>query len=738
MTQYAPVLSLSSLDGTNGFKIPGEGVGDSMGYAVASGDVNGDGRVDLIVSATNADVTGSNAGAAYVIFNDGLPFPSLIDLSALNGTNGFQVNGQANVDLFGDCVAVGDINNDGYDDIVIGADNADAGLVNNGAAYVIFGKATAFSSTVNLSDLNGTNGFRIGGEAAGDFLASDVAVADLNSDGFADIVAGGRGVDVNGSFSGATYVVFGKANGFTATFDLGTLDGSNGFQINGEALNDGAGTTIANTGDINGDGIDDLFIGAPFATSVLGANTGIGYVVFGHTGAQADLELSALDGTNGFKLNAEFSGSEFSYAADAAGDINGDGFGDLIVSAYYADSNGTRAGATYVVFGKGSAFSASFDISSLDGSTGFQINGAGANDNLGISVAGVGDVNGDGFDDIIASASGVTNASLDAAYVVFGKASGFGATLDLSALDGNAGYRIDVEAVGDDTGFAGKARAGDVNGDGIDDILMGVINAKVSNLATGASYVVFGGKPGEAVTRTGTDIAQTIHGSDFGDTLSGQGGNDTLVGHDGDDTLIGGAGADTLTGGEGGDTYDTDGHDQIVEQGTSGVDTLRSSTISLSLASFATIEKLTLTGTLGLRGTGNAKANTLVGNAGSNVLTGGGGRDVLTGGLAHDVFDFNKLTESGKTAATRDVITDFKHGVDDIDLHTLDASTKKGGNQNFTFIGTEAFHKQAGELHYLKSGANTIVEGDVNGDGKADFQIGLTGLKTLTAGDFLL
>ena len=71
-------------------------------------------------------------------------------------------------------------------------------------------------------------------------------------------------------------------------------------------------------------------------------------------------------------------------------------------------------------------------------------------------------------------------------------------------------------------------------------------------------------------------------------------------------------------------------------------------------------------------------------------------------------------------------------------MRPLDASTKKAGNQAFAFIGTQGFHHQAGELHYLKSGANTIIEGDVNGDGKADFQIGLTGLKTLTSTDFLL
>ncbi len=141
---------------------------------------------------------------------------------------------------------------------------------------------------------------------------------------------------------------------------------------------------------------------------------------------------------------------------------------------------------------------------------------------------------------------------------------------------------------------------------------------------------------------------------------------------------------------------------------------------------------------------GVAGNDTLRGNAGNDVLTGGLGRDTMTGNAGLDDFDFNALNEMGKTASTRDRITDFTHLQDDIDLRTIDAKTTVGGNQAFTFIGTSAFHKIAGELHAVKINPTgplndkTIVEGDVNGDGKADFQIELTGLKTLTAADFLL
>ena len=134
----------------------------------------------------------------------------------------------------------------------------------------------------------------------------------------------------------------------------------------------------------------------------------------------------------------------------------------------------------------------------------------------------------------------------------------------------------------------------------------------------------------------------------------------------------------------------------------------------------------------------------LYGGIGNDTLTGGLGRDLLIGGAGKDVFDFNALKESGKTGATRDVIKDFQHKVDDIDLKTIDANSKAAGDQKFGFIGSAAFHHVAGELRYQqfnnpgKAHDFTMVEGDVNGDGTADFQIKLMGLKTLTAGDFVL
>lgn len=140
---------------------------------------------------------------------------------------------------------------------------------------------------------------------------------------------------------------------------------------------------------------------------------------------------------------------------------------------------------------------------------------------------------------------------------------------------------------------------------------------------------------------------------------------------------------------------------------------------------------------------GMGGSDTLIGGNGSDVLTGGRGRDLLTGGLGNDHFDFNSVADMGTTGTTRDVILDFVHLHDEIDLKGIDASSRSSGNGEFRFIGTAGFHGSAGELRYAKvdlSGAahdKTIVSGDINGDGRADFQIELKGLVTLTATDFV-
>ena len=293
--------------------------------------------------------------------------------------------------------------------------------------------------------------------------------------------------------------------------------------------------------------------------------------------------------------------------------------------------------------------------------------------------------------------------------------------------------------------------------------------------ASGNGNGVGGDAQGDAFTSI-----ENVAGSPFADTITGNASVNVLQGLDGDDTLNGGGGGDTLDGGSGNDTYIVDNVGvTLTEFDGQGTDTVQTS-LTFSIQALAFFENITLTGAAVANATGNETANVINGNSAINIingrsgsdtingnggndnlqgsagndklnggtgfdtligangfdtLTGGNGRDTMTGGLHRDVFDYNAAGES--KGAFRDIITDFQKGVDDIDLSTIDAKSG-AGNQAFTFIGQAAFSGVKGQLHIKFSGANTIVEGDIDGNGAADIQIQVNGHKVLTAGDFIL
>jgi Ca2+-binding RTX toxin-like protein len=300
-------------------------------------------------------------------------------------------------------------------------------------------------------------------------------------------------------------------------------------------------------------------------------------------------------------------------------------------------------------------------------------------------------------------------------------------------IDGKAGGDYLQGFAGDDLYYVDIAsdRALEAVGGGNDRVL------------ASASYALYAGSEVErltttdssastAINLTGNEFAQTIQGNAGSNALRGQGGIDTLQGFGGNDTYF--VGADT---------------DTVIDSG--GFDTL-SSSITRDLNGFAGIERLVLEGSADINGIGNGLDNAMYGNSGRNNLQGGAGADTLVGGLGrdamgggsgNDMFDFNAAAETGITASTRDKIGDFVHGQDKIDLSTIDANGALAGDA-FTFIGVAGFNHAAGELRYVQiDNANnaldeTIIEADIDGNGIADFQIGLTGLVTLSAGDFVL
>ena len=195
------------------------------------------------------------------------------------------------------------------------------------------------------------------------------AAGDINGDGVADLIIGADGADPNGYFCGASYVVFGKdtatAGAFPANFELSSLDGTTGFKLSGVVAGDVSGRSVSAAGDINGDGVADLIIGAVLARPN-GLQSGASYAVFGKDTATAgnfpaNFELSSLNGTHGFRITGVADGDGSGRSVSAAGDINGDGVADLIIGADGADPNGNYSGASYVVFGE------RFDAPDADG-----------------------------------------------------------------------------------------------------------------------------------------------------------------------------------------------------------------------------------------------------------------------------------------------------------------------------------------------------------------------------------
>jgi hypothetical protein len=338
--------------GVGGFVVNGIDENDQAGYSVSiTGDVNGDGRDDLIIGAALADPLGSSlAGESYVVFGKANGTP--VNLSSVtSGVGGFVIRGVNPFDQSGNSVsAAGDVNGDNLEDLVVGAFRADPDQTDDaGTSYVVFGKANG--TPVNLSSvMNGSGGFAMIGDQRGDLSGSSVSGAgDVNGDNLDDVLIGAPGG--TGS-AGTSYVVFGKAD--TILVDLAQVEnGLGGFSIVGEASGDRSGRSVSDAGDVNGDGMADVIIGAYSADPPGRENAGASYVVFGKMSTtEVDLADVAA-GTGGFVLRGIFAGDRSGEVVSGAGDVNGDSLDDVIIGALFADPFGnSAAGESYVVYGK--------------------------------------------------------------------------------------------------------------------------------------------------------------------------------------------------------------------------------------------------------------------------------------------------------------------------------------------------------------------------------------------------
>ncbi len=530
-------VDLSELDGTDGFSIDGLAQNDRLGYDVSyAGDINGDGIDDIIIGAPYADDgvlidhdsnpetpdIQKNYGEAYVIYGTDAGFSSTIDLTALDGSNGFRItnlNGYQGDELGHAVSNLGDINGDGINDFAVGSFNANkddgmGGTTNDvGKTWVIFGTGSAMPATFDVSTIDGSNGFVVQGDRADDYSGRVItAGGDINGDGIDDFIIAADRTDTPGDKAGGVYVIYGTDEGFDATIDLADIetgDGSVGTYIYGAAAGDRAGRDMHSAGDINGDGLDDIIIGAYQSSFDADGNeivdhyAGKAFVVFGQEGGLGGtMSLGSLNGSNGFSMDGLAAEDITGRGVSTAGDINGDGIDDIMIGAPLADANGRNSGAVYVVYGTTEGFAADIDLSALDGTDGFTIVGN-ADGWIGYDLANLGDINGDGIDDIlVGSTSSLPSGThdippegnagnLDGAYVVFGTDEGFDATFDLGDIDGTNGFQLGDVMPGDSTGFA-VSTAGDLNHDGIADMIISASGADPNGSNSGRVYVVFG------------------------------------------------------------------------------------------------------------------------------------------------------------------------------------------------------------------------------------------------------
>ncbi len=519
-------IELSSLR-TAGTQLSGVSAGDFAGRSVAgAGDVNGDGIDDLLVSAWTTGLF-APPGSVYLIYGSAWSPPSSLNLAAADVLLTGVQNGSRTGSSLG---AAGDVNGDGFDDFLIGADGYDVNGPNadSGRVYLVYGGA-GLPASLSLGSLALGAGVVFEGATSGDLMGTSVAgVGDVNGDSVPDILIGGSGVNPGGKIqAGQAVLVYGSTS-FADSVDLASLGASEGVTINGGAATDHAGHAVAAAGHFNGDGFRDLLIGALDADGN-SADSGIAYVVYGAASLPSSIDLGSL-GAAGLTLQGDQPGDALGVSVSGGGDINGDGFDDIILGSHQYDDTANNEGRAFIVYGSASP-PASLDTSAL-GTAGVTLTGIDNQDEAGFQVAmggatGVatggaaeggpgrktpGDMNGDGFADVLVSArqADPNGSASGEVYLLHGNQS-LPSSVGLESLSFR-GVQLNGQAANQRAGDS-LAFVGDFNDDGFEDWAVG---SRFANSNTGEVHVVQGAcnmLNANGPTGEGQTFTLTAHGT---------------------------------------------------------------------------------------------------------------------------------------------------------------------------------------------------------------------------------
>jgi len=513
----------------------------SFGSGIASaGDVNGDGYSDIIIGSMNYDNGQTNEGKANVF------------LGSAAGLFTFTIYWEVESDQadarYGNSVSTaGDVNGDGFSDVIVGAVGVDNGQSNEGAAYVYYGSASIMSSTPNLTlennqaesqfgysvstagDVNGDGysdvivgapkydnflgrcfvylgsssglasspAWTIGGIYGGGYLGISVSTAgDVNGDGYSDVIVGAS----RDYLGGRAFVFYGSSSGLSATADW-TATSDQEYTVFGEC--------VSTAGDVNGDGYSDIVIGDPTYTT--GSFTE-GGKIFVWYGSSTGLGFNGTPSNADWSAHVSDSHGSFGYSVSSAGDVNGDGYADLIAGAYRVDFPSLDAGGAFVWYGSSTGLGSNGTYSNADWS------GYGTLLYYGYSVSTAGDVNGDGYSEIIIGAGNNGNV-----YMYNGSSAGLSVTSNWTTVF--PGIEIDISV----------STAGDVNGDGYSDVVFGIPSFTGGQINEGKVLVYQGSSSGLPVSSNWSAESNQI-GAFFGGSvcssgdINGDGYSDIIAG----------------------------------------------------------------------------------------------------------------------------------------------------------------------------------------------------------------